>query len=46
MQSVHILQIHKLSPPQEPQKLSKASNIEPNDRLPHAHPKESWTKAK
>lgn len=34
MQSVYILQIHKLSPPQEPQKVSKTSNLEPNDRLP------------
>ena len=46
MQSVHIFQIHKLSSSQEPQKLSRTSNIEPNDRPPHAHPKESWTKTK
>lgn len=39
MQTVHTLQIRKLNSPQEPQKLSKASNKQSNDRLPYAHPK-------
>lgn len=38
MQSVHILQIHKLSPPQEPQKVSKTSNVEPNDKTTTCSP--------
>lgn len=46
MQNIHILQIHKLSSFQEAQKLRKASNIQPSDKLPHAHPKASWSKAK
>lgn len=39
MQTIHILQICKLSSPQEPQKLSKASNKQSNDRLLYARPK-------